>query len=236
MSDFLAFARGPLFMATFLFMVLGLGRHAVLRTRDLLRVRRRTPKRDVPWRAIVTRSAGWLVPVKHLFSAAPVMTISSILLHVGLIVVPIFCMGHVYLWSRSIGVTLPALGAGTADFLTLMALAAGLVLLFYRVAVRTSRDLSRPQDYLLLLSVLVPFASGYFAVHPESAPFTYQTVMLIHVLSANLLFILIPVTKLSHVVLFFFDQASGDIFWRLVPGAGARVAEELRGEPKGAEL
>jgi len=60
--------------------------------------------------------------------------------------------------------------------------------------------------------------------------------MLLHVLSAELLFVLMPTTKLAHVVLFPFDRLSGDIFWRLVPGAGDRVAETLRGSTQGAEV
>jgi len=236
MSEFLEFARGPLFVATFLFMICGLARHVVLRSRDLYRVLRRTPKRDVPWKQVAVKSAGWMFPVKYLFSAAPILTISSILLHAGLIIVPIFLAGHVYLWSQSIGLTLPTLPTGAADFLTLMTLGAGGIVFFFRLIRKAARDMSRLADYLLILITLTSFASGYFTVHPELSPLTYQTMMLIHVLSAELLFVLIPLSKLSHVVLFPFDRLSGDIFWRLVPGAGDKVARDLRGSPSGAEL
>ena len=53
--------------------------------------------------------------------------------------------------------------------------------------------------------------------------------MLIHLLSAELLFVLIPFTKLAHIVLFFFDRISG-LHWQLRPGAGDQVAEALYGE------
>jgi hypothetical protein len=53
--------------------------------------------------------------------------------------------------------------------------------------------------------------------------------MLTHVLSAELLFVLIPFTKLSHIVLFFFDRISV-LHWQLRPGAGEKVAEVLYGE------
>ena len=58
-SETLEFARGPLFVLTFSFMVLGLLRHVILRSWDLIQVRRRTPKRDIPWRIVARRSAGW---------------------------------------------------------------------------------------------------------------------------------------------------------------------------------
>lgn len=236
MSEFLEFARGPLFVATFLFMVFGLGRHVVLRTRDLVKVLHRTPKRDVPWKAVASSSASWVVPVSHLFRAVPLLTVASVLFHMGLILVPVFLAAHVYLWTASIGLSLPVLPVGVADFLTLLTIGCGVVLFLVRMIRKAARDLSRFQDYVLLALVLLPFVSGWFAVHPESAPLTYQTLMLIHVLSAEVVFVLMPTTKLAHVVLFPFDRLSGDIFWRLVPGAGDRVAESLRGNPQGAEV
>jgi hypothetical protein len=53
--------------------------------------------------------------------------------------------------------------------------------------------------------------------------------MLVHILSAELLFISIPFTKLARIVLFFFDRISG-LHWQLQPGAGDKVAEVLYGE------
>jgi len=235
MNEFLDFARGPLFVATFLFMVFGLGRHVVLRARDLVRVLRRTPKRDVPWRDVASTSAAWVVPVKHLFRAVPLLTIASVLFHVGLILTPIFLAAHVFLWARSVGLSWPVLPGGAADFLTLLTIACGSVLLLVRLFRKAARDLSRLQDYVLLVLVMLPFVSGWFAVHPESSPLAYRTTMLVHVLSAEVVFVLLPTTKLAHAVLFPFDRLSGDIFWRLVPGAGDRVAESLRGTTEGAE-
>jgi hypothetical protein len=53
--------------------------------------------------------------------------------------------------------------------------------------------------------------------------------MLTHLLSAELLFVLVPFTKLAHVVLFFFDRISA-VHWQLRPGAGDKIAEALYGE------
>jgi hypothetical protein len=39
----------------------------------------------------------------------------------------------------------------------------------------------------------------------------------------------VPFSKLSHVVLFFFDRISA-VHWQLRPGAGDRVAEALNRE------
>jgi hypothetical protein len=52
--------------------------------------------------------------------------------------------------------------------------------------------------------------------------------MLLHILSAEFLFVLVPITKLAHVVLFIFDRIS-EIHWQLRPGAGDKVATALFG-------
>ena len=84
-------------------------------------------------------------------------------------------------------------------------------------------------DYVLLVTILLPFATGFMAAHPAYNPFSWHTVMLVHLLSAELLFILIPFTKLAHIVLFAFDRVSG-LHWQLRPGAGDKVARALFGK------
>jgi hypothetical protein len=61
-------------------------------------------------------------------------------------------------------------------------------------------------------------------------PLSYNAMMLIHLLGAELVFVLLPTTKLSHCVLFPFLRVSSEIFWRMPPGSGDRVARELHGE------
>ena len=236
MSDFLQFARGPLFAATFVFMVLGLLRHVLLRTWAIVVALRRTPNRNVPWWKVIRKTAGWVVPVQHVYRAAPVLSIASILFHIAILAVPALLVDHVYLWSRGVGITLPALGAGTADTLTLLAITTGSFLLLFRLLNRTARNMSSFADYALLVVVVLPFVTGWFAAHPKTSPLAYQTMMLLHVLSAELTFVLLPFTKLAHVVLYPFDRLSTDVFWRFVPGAGDRVAAALRGTTKGAEV
>jgi hypothetical protein len=41
--------------------------------------------------------------------------------------------------------------------------------------------------------------------------------------------VLVPFTKLAHVVLFAFDRISA-VHWQLTPGAGDKVAEALFGD------
>ena len=102
-----------------------------------------------------------------------------------------------------------------------------------RVASRDTRALSRFQDYALPLVVAVPFASGFLVMHPGLNPFPFEATLLVHVMSANLLLVLIPLTKLSHMVLLPVTQLVSEVAWHWPPDAGSKVAVTLgkEGEP-----
>jgi nitrate reductase gamma subunit len=226
--DWIDFAKGPLFSLTFLIMILGLARHFIIQVYSLLASKGRR-LRDAPWRKIMADAASWIVPIKHLVRGTVLFSIVSFLFHIGVILVPVFLPDHVALWEAYWGVDLPAIGKGLADVLTLFTLACVLVLLGYRIFGGRQRAMSRRTDYVLLVLILLPFATGYLASHPHANPFSWEAMMLIHLLSAETLFVLIPFTKLAHIVLFFFDRISA-IHWQLRPGAGDKVAEALYGK------
>jgi len=228
MEHWIDFAKGPLFAFTFLIMTLGLSRLVVIQTYSIVRGKGRRLG-NAPWRRIFAEAATWVVPVRHLIPETRLFSAVSYLFHIGALVVPLLLASHIALWERLLNVSLPEIGYGLADFLTLCTIASVLVLLGFRIFSRQLRSTSQPSDYVLLIVILVPFASGYVAMHPEWNPFPWAVMMLVHVLSAELLFVLIPFTKLAHIVVFFFDRISV-LHWQLRPGAGDKVAEVLYGE------
>ncbi len=228
MEQWLDFAKGPLFMFAFLFMILGLFRHVVLQVYYLV-IRKGKRLRNAPWKRIILDTLTWVVPVKHFIPGTAFFSSASFLSHIGIIIVPVFLSGHVVLWEGFFGVNLPTISAGVADFLTLFTIACLAILFGCRLFVGRQRAMSGMMDYLILIMVFLPFASGYLALHPNVNPFSWNLMMLIHILSAEALFILIPFTKLSHIVLFFFDRVSG-LHWQLRPGAGDNVADALFGK------
>ena len=222
------FAKGPLFALTFLIMALGLLRHVVIQVYQLVTGKGRR-LRGAPWRAITWDAMSWVIPVKHIIKDTPVFSLTSYLFHVGAILVPVFLADHIVLWESFLGFGLPAISYGLADFLTLFTILCAAVLLGYRVFGRRHRAMSRSADYLLLVMIIIPFAAGYLAAHPNVNPFRWEVTMLVHLLSAEALFLVVPFTKLAHIVLFFFDRISG-VHWQLQPGAGDKVAKALYGE------
>ena len=227
-DGWIAFAKGPLFALTFLIMLLGLGRQVVLQT-YFIALKKGRRLQGVPWKNVARETLSWAVPVRHMQPGTGVFTASSFLMHIGIVLVPPFLIDHIVLWEGFLGARLPAVGREVADVLTLLTIACGLLLLSLRTFAARHRMVSRPADYVLLLLVVLPFLSGYLAGHPGVNPFPWNVMMLTHLLSAELLLVLMPFTKLAHVVLFFFDRISA-VHWQLRPGAGDKVAEALYGE------
>ena len=229
MEQWLEWARGPVFRACFVIMLLGLARAVVLNTVSIVSLIYESKKsgRTVSWRPILINTSKWIFPLKKGFEVRAVFSFASMLFHVSIILTPIFLGAHILLWERGLGISWPALGNVAADYLALLAIITGVVLFAQRVGASASRAISRPQDYFLPLLLVVPFASGYLAMHPYLNPFGYNGTMFVHVMSGNLIFLLMPFTKMSHVALFPGTQLISDLGWHLKPGAGEQVAIAL---------
>ncbi len=228
MEQWIDFAKGPLFAFSFLIMVLGLGRLVIVQVYTLILQKGRRLK-NVPWRKIVSDARSWIVPVRHLIPGTRFFSIVSYLFHLGILAVPILLADHIVLWERLFGIDLPTMSRTIADILTLFTAVCVTLLFGCRLFIPRLRSMSQFMDYVLLVMIFLPFASGYLATHPTVNPFPWDAMMLIHLLSAEALFLLVPFTKLSHIVLFFFDRIS-QLHWQLRPGAGDKVAEALYGE------
>jgi nitrate reductase gamma subunit len=229
MDQWLDFARGPFFRFTFAVMVLGLVRHLLITAASILRAYRLTEHKKISWRRTVVQTVDWIVPLRHLrqrwfYSAV------SILFHIGVIVTPLFFFGHVRLIESSLGLSWPALPAGVADLLTLMTLAALAVLVTARIAGRASRPLSRFQDYAVPVLLAVPFISGYLTANPNLNPLPHNPTLLIHMLSGEICFLIIPFTKLAHMALQPLTRLPADLAWRFPPDYPEAVARQVGAE------
>lgn len=230
MEQLLEFARGPLFIAALSLMILGLARLVILEILEMAGAWIGMRDKNIPWSQNIKTFFAWLFPVRLLPRIRPVFSLASFLFHIGLIIVPLFLAEHIRLWDRGIGLAWPGLGRGAADFFTLLTMAACLVLIGIRVLHKPTRVLSGFWDYALLVILFIPFAGGYAMIHPRWLFLEWNSMMLIHVLSGELVFVLMPFTKLSHVVLFPFDRVSSDFFWRFPADGPDRVAAALHGE------
>jgi nitrate reductase gamma subunit len=232
LEAWLDWARGPMFWAALTFMVLGLLRHLVVTIWQIARTMRRAGDKSLPSRQVAWATLRWLVPVDKLRTRF-VFSVTTLAFHVSVILVPIFLAGHIALWERGTGLSWPALPNLMADVLTITAVATVVALIIQRAIARPSRSLSRFQDYAIPLVIAVPFASGFLVMHPAWNPFTLDATLLVHVMSANIVLILVPITKILHCVLLPLTQLVSEAAWHFPPDAGSKVAAALgkEGEP-----
>lgn len=158
---------------------------------------------DLKWgiKSIVS----WMIPLGSVsLRTQPVFGISVFVFHITLLLTPIFLDAHQILFDEAFGIRLGALPDNIADILTIGMIISGIFLLLRRLVRPEVKIITSVWDYVLLLLTMLPFITGFMATHHWGH---YETIFMLHVLSAEILLIIIPFTKLSHVVLFFFSRA-----------------------------
>ncbi len=227
MTAWLDFGRGPLFRLCFALMVLGLARILILTLLGILEAYGRNLDKIVPWKEIRNQTFAWLFPIGRLWKQRPIYSLASFLFHAGMIVIPLFLASHVLLWRYALGFGWPALRQGLANWLTLLVIFAGLGLFLGRLVDARARQVSRLQDFVWPLLIVIPFITGYIASNAVIGPRTYQQIMLVHIYAGNLIMLMIPFTKLAHCVLAPLSQLVTQVAWKFPAQAGDRVIETL---------
>jgi nitrate reductase gamma subunit len=213
-TGMLDFVSGPLFRFCFAIMVLGLLRILAVDIWGAVSAHRRAGDPKMPWKLAFKRTFEWLFPVKRGLHQRPVYSVVSMIFHVGLILVPLFLYAHVKLWRGSLGFGWFTLSNTLADILTLTTVGGAVLLLILRITSKASRFISRKQDYLWPLLLLIPFITGFICANLGVAAGTYKTFMFMHVLAGDLIFLLLPFTKIAHCILMPLSQFIMTIAWR----------------------
>ena len=135
-----------------------------------------------------------------MFRIHPLVSVVTIIFHVFLFVIPILLLAHNELFRAAFGFSLPSLSDQTTDMMTIIFLLCGGFFLFRRIFVRRVRAITTWWDFVMLAVTLTPFITGFMAFRQWG---DYPTVMLVHMISGELMLILIPFTKLGHMIYFF---------------------------------
>ena len=147
----------------------------------------------------------WLFPLGSAsMRRQPVFSFVFYIFHVCLLSVPLFLSAHNMLWDEAFGISLWSMPDQWADALTLVFMGAALFLVIRRLARPEVRILTSIWDYTLLALTTVPFLTGFIAYH-QWGP--YEFMLILHVFFGEVLLIVIPFSKLGHVILFFFTRA-----------------------------
>lgn len=134
----------------------------------------------------------------------PIFALAVFVFHISLLAVPLFLNAHNVLWDEAFGASLWSMPDAVADTMTVLLIVSGVFLFARRLLRPEVRILTGVWDYVLLALTMTPFISGFLAYHQWG---NYEVSFYTHIISAEVLLILIPFTKLSHMILFFFTRA-----------------------------
>ena len=145
------------------------------------------------WNTILRRS----VPPPGMLKRTPVSYIGGYVFHVGLAIIVFLFAPHIKLIEGLVGLSWPGLPSQVVDAVTVVTLATMVVVLVDRINKPVKRYLSTFQDYFTWLLTFLPVLTGFLAVKHLLLPYT--TMLAIHILTVELLLIVLPFTKLIHV-------------------------------------
>jgi nitrate reductase gamma subunit len=147
----------------------------------------------------------WMLPYgTHSWRNNPFFTLLVFVLHAGLLITPVFLLGHNILLKESWGFSLPTLPETVADILTIATITAVVFLVLRRIAMPEVRIMTGAYDYLLLAIAVAPFVTGLLARFQVG---NYDFWLIAHILCGEIFLVAIPLTKLSHFILFFLSRA-----------------------------
>ncbi|MGA9033306.1 MAG: hypothetical protein WB402_12385 [Sulfuricaulis sp.] len=144
---------------------------------------------------------------------SPVSYIGGYIFHVGLAIVVFLFAPHIKLIESLLWLSWPALPSQLIDAVSVVTLAAMVVVLVDRINKPVKRFLSTFEDYLTWGLTFLPVLTGYLAV--KHLLLSYTTMLALHILSVELMLIAIPFTKLFHTITVFMSRwYNGDIHGR----------------------
>jgi nitrate reductase gamma subunit len=205
------FVRGPLMWISFIIFIVGLSYQiyrliTLTRGKDIIRTGgdEESPPRisKFSWKHLVQKIKDWPVMRKgNILGTQPLLTFLTTVFHICLILTPLFLMAHNVLLFESWHFSLPSFAERTTDILTVIVLLGASIFLIRRLFVPRVRAISSLYDYLLLLITLAPFLTGFIAYHQMM---DYETIIIAHILAGEIMLVAIGVTKLSHMIFYFF--------------------------------
>jgi nitrate reductase gamma subunit len=198
-AEFLLWVRGPAFHLATAILVFGI----TLRLLEILLLGRR------PEYAVVRASGlsggfhtlfSRFIPEPSVFKRSRFIIIASYLFHLGFFITLFLFVPHTLLFKQLFGVNWPSLPTPIINVAAFLSLCAMVALLINRLTHPVLRFLSGLEDYLSWIVTFLPLLTGYIAFHHQLHP--YPMALALHILSVELLMIVLPFTKLMHTFTF----------------------------------
>jgi len=198
-NELLSWARGPGFDIAMTVFVAGM----LLRLLEILVLGKKpdlsSPRGSGPKGGIETVFTRML-PRKQVFDKEPLRIINGYVLHIGFFIVLFLYGPHIVLLESFLGFGWPALPSGVIDAVTAITIVSLIAALVFRLNNKVLRFLTRADDYVAWAVTLLPVLTGYLAYNHLAA--SYTMMLALHLLSVELLLVVAPFTKLTHMFSF----------------------------------
>jgi nitrate reductase gamma subunit len=146
----------------------------------------------------------WLTPfATTTMRIHPVMTVVAFAFHICLLLVPVFLLAHIVLLEEAWDIQWWFLPDIVADTMTLIVVGACIFFLLRRLTQPEVRYVTSTSDYVILAMVAAPFITGFYCSLGLPG---YQTMVIIHILSGEIMLAAIPFTRLVHMVFAVFTR------------------------------
>lgn len=140
------------------------------------------------------------VPRKQTFDKEPLRIINAYVMHLGFFIVLFLYGPHIPLFEGFLGFGWPELSSGVINAVAAVTILSTIAALVFRLNDKVLRFLSTPGDYVAWLVTLLPVLTGFLAYNHMLLEYTWM--LALHILSVELLMVVAPFTKLTHMFSF----------------------------------
>ncbi len=150
-----------------------------------------------------------------IFGTNPIMGIISLVFHILIFITPLFLSAHNIISDLTIRISLPSIPERVTDVFTVILIAMGGFFFARRILIPRVRIISTLRDYIIILLVIAPFLSGFFAYHHF---FNYRIVIFTHMIIGEAAIMILPFTSLIHMPFIIFSRFFIDSEYSITTG------------------
>lgn len=196
MHAFIDFIMGPMVVISFLIFLVGVTGRLVY-TFALINRTEKFIFHYFSFKYSLRSILAWMVPFLPVSTRKrPYFYAVSYIFHLLLFIVPLFLLSHVAVLEEYLNISWLSFNDTASDILTIAVILSLLFFSVRRVVVKDAKYLTKASDFVFIFIVALPFITGFLAYHQF---FAYKYMVIFHVLSGELMIILIPFTRFFHM-------------------------------------
>ncbi len=164
------------------------------------------PPRTKPQFSMATLKSWWHLKGKvSIIGSHPVMLTVTTVFHLTIFILPLFLLAHHTLFDQLWGASFCPLVLSQfwTDLLCIVTFGCLGFFIARRLFLPRVRAITTLYDWAILIMVAAPFVTGFCAIHNL---LDYETMIIIHLISVNLLMLTLPFTKFVHMIFFFLNR------------------------------